>query len=176
MEHDNDYFESAFKLVATIWNNRIQSYQDVTKRLNRMVCICPTQDNPEEAMVYAHLFLTHFHRWLQGEGHPRELVGTFITEETYQEGLESLDTVRPRLFWNAIADVEVLPVVGNVMMATAPDGRTAHLKSLDEFRNALPSFLMTPKMLRWVYLLQILSPKRSLLLSAISLIVDSQSI
>ena len=112
MEHDNDYFESAFKLVATIWNNRIQSYQDVTERLNRTVCICPTQDNPEEAMVYARLFLTHFHRWLQGKGHPRELVGTFITEEMYQEGLESPDTVRPRLFWNAIADVEVLPVVG----------------------------------------------------------------
>ena len=63
-------------------------------------------------MVYARLFLTHFHRWLQGEGHPRELVGTFINEETYQEGLESPDTVCPRLFWNAIADVEVLPVVG----------------------------------------------------------------
>ena len=62
---------------------------------------------------------------------------------------------------------------GNVMMATAPDGHTAHLKSLDKFWNALPSFLTTPKMLRWVYLLQILSLKCSLLLSAISLIVHS---
>ena len=63
-------------------------------------------------MVYAHLFLTHFHRWLQGKGHLCELVGTFITEEMYQEGLESPDTVHPQLFWNAITDVEVLPVVG----------------------------------------------------------------
>ena len=62
---------------------------------------------------------------------------------------------------------------GNIMMATAPDGHTAHLKSLDKFRNALPSFLTTPKMQRWVYLLQILSLKRSLLLSALSLIVNS---
>ena len=62
---------------------------------------------------------------------------------------------------------------GNIMMATAPNGHMAHLKSLNEFRNALPSFLTTPKMQRWVYLLHILLPKRSLLLSAISLIVDS---
>jgi hypothetical protein len=108
MEHDNNYFESAFKLVATVWNNCIKSYQDVTECLNRTVCICPTQDNLEEAMVYAHLFLTHFHRWLQGRGHPRELVGTFITEEMYQEGLETADTVCPQLFWNAIADVKVV--------------------------------------------------------------------
>ena len=62
---------------------------------------------------------------------------------------------------------------GNVMMATAPDSHTAHLKSLDEFWNALPSFLTTPKTQRWVYLLQILSLKHSLLLSAISLIINS---
>ena len=65
------------------------------------------------------------------------------------------------------------PPNGNIMMATAPNGHTAHLKSLDKFWNAFPSILMTPKMQRWVYLLQILSPKHSLLLSAISLIVNS---
>jgi hypothetical protein len=110
--HDNNYFEFAFKLVATIWNNHIKSYRDVTECLNRTVCLCLTQDNPEKAMIYARLFLTHFHRWLQGKGHPRELVGTFLNEEMYQEGLETPDTMHPQLFWNAIADVEVLPVVG----------------------------------------------------------------
>ena len=63
-------------------------------------------------MVYTRLFLTHFHRWIRGKGHPRELVGTFIDEKTYQKGLKSPDTVRPLLFWNAMADVDVLPVVG----------------------------------------------------------------
>ena len=112
METNDHYFKSVFKLVATIWNNQIKSYQDITKRLGKTVCLSLMQDNPQEAMVYAHLFLMHFHRWIQGKGHPCELVGTFIDEETYQEGLKTPDTVHPRLFWNAIADVNVLPVVG----------------------------------------------------------------
>ena len=112
METDDHYFESTFKFVATIWNNRIKLYRDITNRLDKTICLSLTKDNQHEAMVYARLFLTHFHRWIRGKGHPHELVGTFIDEKTYQKGLKSPDTVRPLLFWNAMADVDVLPVVG----------------------------------------------------------------
>jgi hypothetical protein len=97
----------AFKLVATIWNNRINSYSDVFNRIN-FYCLYQPADKAK-AELYAQLFLLRLYRWMKGEGHPQKLVGRILPKEINLERSSSPRTMRAKLFWKAVSDTVTLP-------------------------------------------------------------------
>jgi hypothetical protein len=110
----------AFKLVATIWNNRITSPDDITDRIVYNVVYEAKDPGPSTtdsvADLFADLFRTKFTRWLRREGHPKTLVGSIISQEMYQESLKSPHTTRAELFWKAVSDLVVVPAAGVIMV------------------------------------------------------------
>ena len=67
-----------------------------------------SEDN--NALILFKLFILRFRQWLEGSGHPPELIGTIVDHEAYQASLQDQAGFRPRLFWKAICDYGVLPV------------------------------------------------------------------
>jgi hypothetical protein len=103
----NDMYLYAFKLVSTLWNNRIESPHDVFNRIS-FYYGCERQYD-REARVYAQLFIIRFYRWIHGKGHPRQLVGSVVAEDKYKTSLKSPHTTRAEVFWKAVSDMVVLP-------------------------------------------------------------------
>ena len=93
--------------MVTLWNNRIESFLDVFNRINLSCVYKP--DDEKKAVLYAHLFLLHLYRWMKGQGHPRELVGSLVSEEYDKKSLSSPRTMRAKLFWKAMTDLVTLP-------------------------------------------------------------------
>ncbi|KAF8332195.1 hypothetical protein F5887DRAFT_1080942 [Amanita rubescens] len=106
-EDQNDIYLYAFKLVSTLWNNRIESYFDVFNRIS-ISCVYKPAD-AEIAEIYARLFLLRLFRWIKGQGHPPELVGSIVSEEKSSESESSPPTMRAKLFWKAMTDTVSLP-------------------------------------------------------------------
>lgn len=105
----------AFKLVATVWNNRITSPDDIIDRiLYNVVYNVDGQEDEGSAVaeLFRSLFQTRLTRWLRGEGHPQTLVGSIISQEVYQKSLKSPHTTRAELFWKAVSDLHVVPASG----------------------------------------------------------------
>ncbi|KAF8325297.1 hypothetical protein F5887DRAFT_926200 [Amanita rubescens] len=103
----NDMYLYTFKLVSTLWNNRIESYYDVFNRISfRYGC---ERQHEREARLYAQLFIIRFYRWIRGKGHPRQLVGSVVAKDKYESSLKSPHTTRAEVFWKAVSDMVVLP-------------------------------------------------------------------
>ncbi|KAF8649576.1 hypothetical protein AX14_008662 [Amanita brunnescens Koide BX004] len=96
----------ALKFIATLYEACINSPSDVWKRIKFIGCQCKSTD----AHLYFRLFLIRLYRWFHGQGHPRELVGTQISQESYDAGEKHRHILRAQLFWKAATDFEVLPV------------------------------------------------------------------
>lgn len=93
--------------MATLWNNRIKSFSDVFCRIN-LSCVYK-HDDEKKAILYARLFLLRLYRWIKGQGHPRELVGSLVSEDYDQKSKGSPRTMRAKLFWKAMTDLVTLP-------------------------------------------------------------------
>lgn len=107
LDTQNDRYLYAFKLVSTLWNNRIESYNDVFNRIS-FYYGCERR-HERQARLYARLFLIRFYRWIRGKGHPRQLVGTVVAKDQFESSLKSPHTTRAEVFWKAVSDLVVLP-------------------------------------------------------------------
>ena len=96
--------------MATLWNNRIESYSDVLTRI-KFTYACK-RAHQKRATIYACLFVMRLQRWIKGSGHPRQLVGTIVSKANYEKDLAFPKTTRARVFWKAATDTVVLPPVG----------------------------------------------------------------
>ncbi|KAM6492157.1 hypothetical protein JOM56_011881 [Amanita muscaria] len=104
---DPPIYDFQWQFLSAIYNRRINKASEVIDRLN----ITGTHNQDDSGPIFFNLFALRLRRWLSGLGHPPELVGSTVTESEYQSSLQVQGAFRPRLFWRAISDFEVLPVV-----------------------------------------------------------------
>lgn len=98
-------------MIATIWSRRITKPSDITDRIK--YSLIDDHNSPAGRLFYD-LFQKRLTRWLCGQGHPKELVGSIVSEELYQKSLKSPHTIRAEMFWNAVSDLVGLPAIGDV--------------------------------------------------------------
>ncbi|KAM6490199.1 hypothetical protein JOM56_000838 [Amanita muscaria] len=103
---DPPIYDFQWQFLSAIYNRRINKASEVIDRLN----ITGTHNQDDSGPIFFNLFALRLRRWLSGLGHPPELVGSTVTESEYQSSLQVQGAFRPRLFWRAISDFEVLPV------------------------------------------------------------------
>jgi hypothetical protein len=98
-----------YQLLYTIYDQRIRSVKDVMDCTLFLGSPC---QQLEVADVYE-LFMACFIRWINGHGHPVELVGDFIEKNTYLAALpDSPPVSRAKLFFEALSDSNLLPTTG----------------------------------------------------------------
>jgi hypothetical protein len=109
MNYSAERDKEIYQLLYTIYDQRIHSAKKV---LECTVFQGGSSKQPEVDDIYK-LFMACFIRWINGHGHPIELVGDFIEKTTYLAALpDSPPVTRAQLFFEALSDSNLLPITG----------------------------------------------------------------
>jgi hypothetical protein len=100
-------YQFQLQFLSTLYDGRIK---DARKVFDRLI-FSGWHNCDERAPTLFKLFVLRLHRWLNGMGHPPELVGTVVSQDAYESSMQQGSAFRPRLFWKVLSDFEVLPGV-----------------------------------------------------------------
>ncbi|KAM6489605.1 hypothetical protein JOM56_014927 [Amanita muscaria] len=108
----------ARRLLAAVYNRRID---DAGAIVNQISWVGTNPADPVNHHFYQ-LFVMRANHWLSGVGHPRELVGEYINQATYEQDRWDRG-LRARLLYKAITGSSLIVGNATIQLAYLPDFR-----------------------------------------------------
>ncbi|KAM6489650.1 hypothetical protein JOM56_014886 [Amanita muscaria] len=108
----------ARRLLAAVYNRRID---DAGAIVNQISWVGTNPADPVNHHFYQ-LFVMRANHWLSGVGHPRELVGEYINQATYEQDRWDRG-LRARLLYKAITGSSLILGNATIQLAYLPDFR-----------------------------------------------------